>query len=84
MHGLENNRNLVYKSKPQQIDLLNTVLLAAEPEPEIVSSDQDMSSEEETVEPPIRRIKSGLASLSGGDSMAYLEYKRVYMRQRRS
>jgi hypothetical protein len=84
LHGLEGNRNLVYKSKPQQIDLLNTVLLAAEPEPEIGSSDQEMSSEEETLEPPIRRIKSGLTSLSGGDSMAYLEYKRVYMRQRRS
>lgn len=81
---MENNRNLVYKTKAQQIDLLNTVLLAAEPEPEVGSSDQENSSQEESVEPAIRRIRTGLGSLSGGDSMAYLEFKRVYMRQRRS
>jgi hypothetical protein len=46
------------------------------------SSSQDEPTE--TFEPPIRRIKRGLGSLSGGDSMAYLEFKKVYMRQRRT
>ena len=73
----------VYSTLDQQLSLLNTVLLSSESdlideEPEdadltIITSTDDCQSEELAF---TRTTSSTLASLSGTDSMAYLEFKR--------
>lgn len=73
----------VYSTLDQQLSLLNTVLLSSESdlideEPEdadvtIITSTDDSQREELAF---TRTTSSTLASLSGTDSMAYLEFKR--------
>lgn len=91
--GVKSGSGLVYADKGRQIDLLNTVLLASEVDygRKDVDSDVDLVSENdeeevehrETTTSAVIRSNTTLTSLSGGDSMAYLEFKKVYMRRRR-
>jgi hypothetical protein len=67
---------MVYKSLPEQLTLLHTVLLSSdsdllEEEGEIGQLDDDRDELKF-----VKRSTLSLTSLSGGDSMAYLEYKR--------
>ena len=86
LQGLENNRNLVYKDKSAQIDLLNTVLLSSEtPDETLLNMDSDLESNASQEEPiHISRKDTSLTALSGGDSMAYLEYKRVHFQKKKA
>ena len=83
---------LVYSDKGRQIDLLNTVLLASEADytRELAESDVDDVSDGDdqgrgntSSNGGVVRSNATLTSLSGGDSMAYLEFNKVYMGRRR-
>ncbi len=85
LQGLENYANLVYRDKSKQIDLLNTVLLSSEVDyakRDLNSSDMETheSTDEEAL-PAIKRTQTSLSALSGGDSMAYMEFKRVHFKK---
>ena len=85
LQGLEEMPGRVYKDKLSQIDLLNTVLLASQKDEAEEEERVDVEEEEEEeVEERVVRKSGSLANLSGGDSMAYLEFKKVYMRRRRA
>jgi hypothetical protein len=45
--------------------------------------EEDERSETAELSTLIRKNQNNLSSLSGGDSMAYLEFKKVYMRKKR-
>lgn len=74
LEGIENITNLAYKNLDSPLDLLNTVLItndsfADETEKDLFSEDVDEEADELVV---VKR-KSCIKSLTGVDSMAYLE-----------
>lgn len=70
---------MVYCTLQEQLSLLNTVLLSSESDL-VEDGDEDVagdrSDEDESDVLITRRTTNTLSSLSGSDSMAYLEYKR--------
>lgn len=82
LEGLEDNEHLIYRDLTKQIELLNTVLLAAASDLDDEDLDIADAIEEDDTDAhesavTVKRVTGfGLASLSGGDSMAYLEYNR--------
>ena len=71
--GGGDDQNQVYKSVEEQLSLLNTVLLSSETQVEI---DLDEAVDESDDEVVTTRKVGTLASLSGTDNFAYMEYSR--------
>jgi DNA excision repair protein ERCC-3 len=67
----------VYNTVQEQLTLLHTVLLSSEADL-LEEEDPEVGGLEEEREEVrfIKRTSQSLSSLSGGDSMAYLEYKK--------
>ena len=61
---------LVYRTKMEQLDLLNTVLIAND----MVEMEVNESDNEELEEFTFTRQEANMKSVSGADNMAYLEY----------
>lgn len=66
----------MYSTLSKRLELLNTVLLASMKDVEEFDSDSDdlCTSETEEIVVTKRSVGSNLASISGGDTMAYLEF----------
>ncbi|KAJ3321073.1 hypothetical protein HDV06_004631 [Boothiomyces sp. JEL0866] len=69
IQGIEDG---VYQQLPEELALLNTVLLSLESEAFDVDDDQD---EDIGSIIEFKRLESKISSLSGGDSMAYMEFR---------
>ncbi|KNC97502.1 DNA repair helicase rad25 [Spizellomyces punctatus DAOM BR117] len=79
LEGLENISDLVYATRAEQLELLNTVLVSTEvdeDDSDILPPD-DIRSLRARLEPVVVRRSGTLQSLSGGDSMAYIEYSKT-------
>ncbi|TPX68725.1 hypothetical protein SpCBS45565_g02880 [Spizellomyces sp. 'palustris'] len=79
LEGLENISDLVYATRAEQLELLNTVLVSTEvdeDDSDILPPD-DIRSTRARLEPIVVRRSGTLQSLSGGDSMAYIEYSKT-------
>lgn len=80
LQGLENLPELVYATKEEQIELLQSVLLANESDADI-GTDVRMIGDEMgnpsnravAKHPGVRRVVGNLGALSGGQSMSYIE-----------
>jgi DNA excision repair protein ERCC-3 len=96
LQGLENLPDLVYSSKEEQIELLQSVLLANESDAEIGT---DVKHFGDDLRGPnmgqnkkfgdagnaganVRRIVGNLSALSGGQSMSYIERYFIILFQR--
>ncbi|KAI9620486.1 hypothetical protein H4Q26_013698 [Puccinia striiformis f. sp. tritici PST-130] len=83
LQGLENLPDLVYASKEEQIELLQSVLLANESDAEIgtdvknfgddIRGPNDRQANKKGANSGVRRIVGNLSALSGGQSMSYIE-----------
>ncbi|MBW0519114.1 hypothetical protein O181_058829 [Austropuccinia psidii MF-1] len=84
LQGIENLPELVYASKEEQIELLQSVLLANESDAEIGTDVKNLGDELRgpsgaaskfgaIVAPGVRRVVGNLGALSGGQSMSYIE-----------
>ena len=78
--GIESCGDLAYTNLKDQLELLNTVLLATEIDIDDIESDEDLENLQTSTPPEteiaLKRTSGTIASLSGADSMAYLEYNR--------
>ncbi|KAI0244118.1 DNA repair helicase RAD25 [Massospora cicadina] len=84
IEGLRDLEDLVYPSKSSQLELLQMVLMSSEKDAEFGSdSDEALDlfgpSAAEVIAP--RRTVGSMKSLSGADSMAYIEYNRPVAHQ---
>jgi DNA excision repair protein ERCC-3 len=85
LQGLENLPELVYSSKEEQIELLQSVLLANESDAEIGTdvknfgddlrgpNDRQGNKKIGMAGAGVKRIVGNLSALSGGQSMSYIE-----------
>ncbi|KAG0146359.1 hypothetical protein CROQUDRAFT_702780 [Cronartium quercuum f. sp. fusiforme G11] len=81
LQGLEQLPELVYATKEEQIELLQSVLLANESDADIGADVRMLgdemggkgSSKAVTKHPGVRRVVGNLGALSGGQSMSYIE-----------
>ncbi|KAJ9059204.1 DNA repair helicase RAD25 [Entomophthora muscae] len=84
IEGIQDNEDLVYPTKSSQLELLHMVLMSTE-------KDADFDTEDDEEEDPFgpslpevgapRRTVGSMKSLSGADSMAYVEYNRPVAHQ---
>jgi DNA excision repair protein ERCC-3 len=66
--------DLVYLTLPSQLELLSTVLISNQ----IFDADEDESRvDDEDDEPLVIKRSGNINSLSGADTMAYLEFSRT-------
>ncbi|KAJ3088535.1 hypothetical protein HK102_008529 [Quaeritorhiza haematococci] len=83
LEGIEYTPDLVYATRSEQLELLNTVLLSTE----LDDDDEDLGPAIDSLyvatrqqhlvaAPQVIRRTGGMKSLSGADSMAYMEYSR--------
>ncbi len=68
---------LVYRTKMEQLDLLNTVLIAND----MVNIEIEESEEEDLEGFTFTRQEGNMKSVSGADNMAYLEFSSSRMGQ---
>ncbi|KAI8055267.1 putative DNA repair helicase RAD25 [Syncephalis plumigaleata] len=75
LEGMDHMEDLVYRDKASRLDYLHTVLMASEKD--AVLEDVGGDTEDTFGNATVRRTTGSLPSLSGGDSMAYLEMERI-------
>ncbi|ORX56370.1 DNA repair helicase rad25 [Hesseltinella vesiculosa] len=84
LEGMESDPNLVFKTHPEQMDLLKSVLLANETDlkeedlniTDDVGAITDKRVATKNMNGLVRRQTTTAKSLAGGDNMAYMEYSR--------
>ncbi|TPX36966.1 hypothetical protein SmJEL517_g01001 [Synchytrium microbalum] len=74
LDGADGTPNQVYATKSQQIELLTTVLIANDKEDYIEKDDDVENSLIDLDDGAVVRRVGNISSLSGADSMAYMEY----------
>jgi len=73
LHGMEKLPNLAYGTLSERKELLQMILLQSEDAAGIEIGDDAASSADKS---RVKRVKGSLASLAGGEDMAYVEYNK--------
>lgn len=75
LHGIQDTPDLAYSTPSEQMELLQSVLMAteADAEEEVVTVADNVAEDTPTI---VKRSAVNLRALSGGDNMAYVEYNK--------